>query len=224
MCGAYSSNRSFALRQCCPGSCPSDTRSQRLRQLVIGRHPITGAWLLDELSLCKKFCWSTVVRVLALTSCVQGKKQTNETDKQRLNKIIPQGRAERRQSCYMCELIETAQSLGDDTHAVVTCVKEHGKKEAGEREAPTPCEGRRSCVRRGCPLCQTQLHTMNVSKVGVVRGEEKHISRVVRHRPCEVSARVDADSAAQRTARAKLHKGRKPGYAAQLTRQFVLFD
>ena len=46
MCGAYSSNRSFALRQCCPGTCPSDTRSQRLRQLVIGRHPITGAWLL----------------------------------------------------------------------------------------------------------------------------------------------------------------------------------
>ena len=24
MCGAYSSNRSFALRQCCPGTCPSD--------------------------------------------------------------------------------------------------------------------------------------------------------------------------------------------------------
>ena len=47
MCGAYSSNRSFA-RQCCPGTCPSDTRSQRLRQLVIGRHPITGAWLLDD--------------------------------------------------------------------------------------------------------------------------------------------------------------------------------
>ena len=23
MCGAYSSNRSFALRQCCPGTCPS---------------------------------------------------------------------------------------------------------------------------------------------------------------------------------------------------------
>ena len=48
MCGAYSSNRSFALRQCCPGSCPYQTRSQRLRQLVIGRHPITGAWLLDD--------------------------------------------------------------------------------------------------------------------------------------------------------------------------------
>ena len=46
MCGAYSSNRSFALRQSCPGSCPSDTRSQRLRQLVVDRHPITGAWLL----------------------------------------------------------------------------------------------------------------------------------------------------------------------------------
>ena len=41
MCGAYSSNRSIALRQCCTGSCPSDTRSQRLRLLVIGRHPIT---------------------------------------------------------------------------------------------------------------------------------------------------------------------------------------
>ena len=40
MCGAYSSNRSFALRQC---TCPSDTRNQRLRQFVIGRHPITGA-------------------------------------------------------------------------------------------------------------------------------------------------------------------------------------
>ena len=47
-CGAYSSNRSFALRQCCPGTCPSDTRSQRLRQLVVGCHPITGAWLLDD--------------------------------------------------------------------------------------------------------------------------------------------------------------------------------
>ena len=47
LCGAYSSNRSFALRQSCPGSCPSDTSLQRLRQLVRGRHPITGAWLLD---------------------------------------------------------------------------------------------------------------------------------------------------------------------------------
>ena len=37
--GAYSSNRSFALRQRCPGTCPSDTRSQRLRQLVIGPPP-----------------------------------------------------------------------------------------------------------------------------------------------------------------------------------------
>ena len=27
ICGACSSNRSFALRQCCPGTCPSDTRS-----------------------------------------------------------------------------------------------------------------------------------------------------------------------------------------------------
>ena len=39
-------DRSIALRQSCPGSCSSDTRSQRLRHLVIGRHPITGAWLL----------------------------------------------------------------------------------------------------------------------------------------------------------------------------------
>ena len=48
MCGAYSSNRSFALRQSCPGKCPSDTRLQRLRQLVLGRHPTTGIWLLEE--------------------------------------------------------------------------------------------------------------------------------------------------------------------------------
>ena len=50
MCEAYGSNRSFALRQCCPGLCPSDTRSPRLCQLVIGR-------LLEmQLSLCREFC------------------------------------------------------------------------------------------------------------------------------------------------------------------------
>ena len=48
LCGAYSSNRSFALRQSCPGKCPSDTRLQRLRQLVLVRHPITGIWMLEE--------------------------------------------------------------------------------------------------------------------------------------------------------------------------------
>ena len=47
VCGAYSCNRSFAWRQSCPGSRPSDTRLQRLRQMVRGRHPISGAWLLD---------------------------------------------------------------------------------------------------------------------------------------------------------------------------------
>ena len=48
MCGAYSSNRSFA-RQCCPGTCPSDTRSQRLRQLVMAdtRFPERGCWNID---------------------------------------------------------------------------------------------------------------------------------------------------------------------------------
>ena len=32
---------------------------------LLRRHPMTGAWLLD-VSLCKKFCWSTVVRVLVM--------------------------------------------------------------------------------------------------------------------------------------------------------------
>ena len=49
MCGAYCSNRSFALQQSCPGKCPSDTRLQLLRQLVLGRHPITGSLLLEEM-------------------------------------------------------------------------------------------------------------------------------------------------------------------------------
>ena len=57
ICGAYSSNRSFALRQCCPGPCPCDTRSQRLRQLVIGRHPdywSLAGWMM-QLSPCREF-------------------------------------------------------------------------------------------------------------------------------------------------------------------------
>ena len=40
--------RGLQLKPQLSGACPSDTRSQRLRQLVIGRHPISGAWLLDD--------------------------------------------------------------------------------------------------------------------------------------------------------------------------------